>query len=331
MDKSFSLEFGIKIKEARQRAKLSQEELAELINVDRTYISFLERGKRSPSLETLHSLLKVLNIDLNFIPYKWLQQLYQVCNKYNLEIETLAETIKDPKVIPMLRGKAFEFTACKLINKYLPNDKYSALNPRLNAQSTIKDVDIEVKSLLSNKKYSVECKLASKDSFKNNAKYEGKKYFSINVKCMRSRTLGEKVADQRAREMNVDKDILMIHNDQYVEEDFDFVITSMANAFYKTDKETGLYYWSPSNEGRKFLDLLEINNQKEAFYTTYIARSKDLAVYSNNYSKCTRKKCNNKTNCGFIPNYPKIYFDLNTGKVVQPWVEIKDFYLLLQN
>ncbi|GCA72148.1 hypothetical protein MiYa_03698 [Microcystis aeruginosa NIES-2519] len=44
---------------------LSQERLAEAANLDRTYISLLERGKRNPSLLCLISLCRALNISLS--------------------------------------------------------------------------------------------------------------------------------------------------------------------------------------------------------------------------------------------------------------------------
>lgn len=258
------------------------------------------------------------------------EKLYSVCSEYNLEIETLADTINDPKVIPMLRGKSFEFTACNIIRKNLPKNQYQVSNPKLNAQSSIKDIDVQLHNLISNKKYAIECKLSAKGSFRDKVK-ENKNLVSIRVKCMRSRTLGEVAAARKAEEIGITKEILIIHNDQYLANDFDFVITSIANAFYETEKETGLYYWSPSQEAQDFLKLLGIENQEEAFYKTYIARSKDLAVYENNNSKCSRKKCNNHNNCGFIPNYPYIYFDKRTGQVIEPWIEVEKFQQLLND
>ena len=48
--------FGSLLRTARNGAGLSQEELAERANIDRTYPSLLERGLRTPSL------LQLLNI-----------------------------------------------------------------------------------------------------------------------------------------------------------------------------------------------------------------------------------------------------------------------------
>ncbi|MCK6530604.1 helix-turn-helix domain-containing protein [Myxococcota bacterium] len=48
------------VREARLRAGLSQEALAELAGLHRTYISLLERGQRSPSVEVVSVLAAAL-------------------------------------------------------------------------------------------------------------------------------------------------------------------------------------------------------------------------------------------------------------------------------
>ena len=45
---------------ARQAAKLTQEELAKKSDLSTSYISMLERGQRSPPLDTLEQLAKAL-------------------------------------------------------------------------------------------------------------------------------------------------------------------------------------------------------------------------------------------------------------------------------
>ena len=51
---------GQKLKEYRKKLNISQEKLAELINVDPTTISNIENGKNYPSLINLENLLDVL-------------------------------------------------------------------------------------------------------------------------------------------------------------------------------------------------------------------------------------------------------------------------------
>ncbi|MDD4965761.1 helix-turn-helix domain-containing protein [Halothiobacillus sp.] len=53
------------IKAARRAAGMSQEALALQAEVDRTYVSQLERGIANPSLLVLYRLASVLGCDLN--------------------------------------------------------------------------------------------------------------------------------------------------------------------------------------------------------------------------------------------------------------------------
>lgn len=52
--------FGEVLKQKRVHNSISQEELAYLSNLDRTFISMLERGKRQPSLKTIFVLADAL-------------------------------------------------------------------------------------------------------------------------------------------------------------------------------------------------------------------------------------------------------------------------------
>lgn len=54
--------FGRALREVRESRGVSQEQLALDANYDRTYISLLERGTRSPTLRTVVELAEVLNV-----------------------------------------------------------------------------------------------------------------------------------------------------------------------------------------------------------------------------------------------------------------------------
>jgi len=56
---------GLKIKELRQKESLSQEKLAELANIDRTYIHDIEKGPRNISVFVLEKLCSALKIKLS--------------------------------------------------------------------------------------------------------------------------------------------------------------------------------------------------------------------------------------------------------------------------
>jgi len=57
--------FGKKIKEERLKKKLSQENLALSADIDRTYISDIEKGSRKVSLEIGYKLSKALDVPLS--------------------------------------------------------------------------------------------------------------------------------------------------------------------------------------------------------------------------------------------------------------------------
>jgi len=55
--------FGLVLRRIRQERGLSQESLGFESGYHRTYISLLERGQKSPSLQTIFKLSKALRID----------------------------------------------------------------------------------------------------------------------------------------------------------------------------------------------------------------------------------------------------------------------------
>lgn len=56
--------FATVLRDLRTQKKISQENLAFLSGLDRTYISLLERGKRQPTLTSLFSISKALDLTL---------------------------------------------------------------------------------------------------------------------------------------------------------------------------------------------------------------------------------------------------------------------------
>ncbi|WP_219884754.1 hypothetical protein [Merismopedia glauca] len=258
----------------------------------------------------------------NELDINWLENLENFCLRYDLNIKHLTEVLNDPKVIPMIRGKSFEFTVKDYLSSIL-SEKYYVTNPRLNAQTGLNDIDVSIINKGNQKKYSIECKLASKGSFRINLLGDP----FLKIKCMRSRTLGEEAALQRSKVTGISFQALMIHNDQYTAKEFDLVITSIANSFFKTDSD-GLFFWSPTLEAQFFLNNLGVRNQSEAFLKMYVAKSKNLAASQINEVRCTRQKCND-SNCNFIPNYPIIYFNRSSGQPLFPWISLDKIESLL--
>ena len=62
---TISERFGQVVRAARERQGVSQEKLAELAEIDRTYVSMIERGKRQPTLEVASRIAVALSMRLS--------------------------------------------------------------------------------------------------------------------------------------------------------------------------------------------------------------------------------------------------------------------------
>lgn len=258
----------------------------------------------------------------------WIEQILRFCQEYNIPPEYLLETLNEPKVIPMIRGKAFEFSVMLALERILAgNGAWTVQKIPMNAQSGAHDIDLQVTHEPTKKRLRLECKLAKKESYrrKRNGNHE------LSVKCMRSRTLGVAKVHEIAPKLKISPAMLNIHNDQYLPTDFDFVITSIGNAFYRTDA-AGRFIWSPNEKEVEFLEMLKLyfNNIKTmelkdfAFNMMYIGHTRDIAVLESNSVKCRRKTCPSKNDCGFIPNYPIISFPKNGDMPDNGWVPLSN-------
>lgn len=58
------LKIGQRIKELRKELELSQESLANKAEVDRTYVTDVENGRRNVSVEILERLIKALAVSM---------------------------------------------------------------------------------------------------------------------------------------------------------------------------------------------------------------------------------------------------------------------------
>jgi len=69
MDKRSNIneKIGKKIAELRKNVQLTQEQLAIKTNLDRTYIGYLEKGNRSPSVATANKIARALGVSISDI------------------------------------------------------------------------------------------------------------------------------------------------------------------------------------------------------------------------------------------------------------------------
>ncbi len=62
---NYAKAFGRRLKSVREAAGLTQEKVAERAHTDAKYMSALENGRSSPTLDTIMALAKALNVRAN--------------------------------------------------------------------------------------------------------------------------------------------------------------------------------------------------------------------------------------------------------------------------
>lgn len=71
MNKDTVLKLGIKIRIERQKAKISQEKLAELSNLNRNFVGMIERGETNVTIKNVENIANALDLPIqelfNFI------------------------------------------------------------------------------------------------------------------------------------------------------------------------------------------------------------------------------------------------------------------------
>ena len=92
---------GKKIKAKRQQKNISQEKLAELVDVTPSYISNIESGNRIASLPTMLQIVKVLDLSLDYL---LLENVTDDSNsieidKFLIEFKNILEQLNDKKAI----------------------------------------------------------------------------------------------------------------------------------------------------------------------------------------------------------------------------------------
>jgi len=58
------IKFGSKIAQLRKERNLSQEDLADLANLHRTYIGMIERGEKNLTLRSMEKIAKALKVNI---------------------------------------------------------------------------------------------------------------------------------------------------------------------------------------------------------------------------------------------------------------------------
>lgn len=92
---------GRKIKEQRIKNNMSQEKLAELVDVTPSYISNLESGNRSASLKNTLDIVNVLNMSFDYLMFESMtynDKEFKI-DKNLQELKNILERIQDKELI----------------------------------------------------------------------------------------------------------------------------------------------------------------------------------------------------------------------------------------
>ncbi len=142
------------------------------------------------------------------------EQLAEYCNNYKIPIEYVFDILEDQKVVPMIRGKATEYTTYLMLKSLLNPHEWSVEKLNLNAQAGQHDEDVSVTHQRTGIIIKVECKNASRGSFKYSKRCKIKDPH-CTIKCHKSRS-------------NISK--ASTTNDKYLVDDFDIVVSNLSNA-----------------------------------------------------------------------------------------------------
>lgn len=233
-----------------------------------------------------------------------IQALRLYCMEFRLRPHLLLKTLRHKKVRPMIRG---------IHQEYHLHDLLTRFGLELADKSDNDDDDMTL--LLHSEEprmYEANQKPARTES--KLAKLWGRKHTAtatiIPVKCMRSRTVGQKVAEQRSIELGIPADLILKHGDQYRATDFEGVITLLSNAFDGLKLEDRDYEFFSDLGVQSYYDLDEM----PFFALAYkLVSTKENPV-------CRRRGCTK--DCHFVPNYPEIIFPRGSDKPLPPWKKV---------
>ncbi len=83
---------GLRIKEFREKRKLTQDKLAETVGIDPKHLSRIENGRNYPSFETLEKILESLDISYEDIfQFNHLVSKETLIEKINTKLNNLDE------------------------------------------------------------------------------------------------------------------------------------------------------------------------------------------------------------------------------------------------
>jgi len=145
-----------------------------------------------------------------------IEEIKAFCKKFAVPPNHLLDILKDLKVIPMIRGKGFEYFVYEELKENLDSDTWEIHKYNTNPQRNATDADLVAKHLSSNEEVIIECKTAVRGSFKVRGQICKEPHF--RVKCHKSRSNNQRT----------------FTNDRYFVDEFDIIFSTPANSFIES-------------------------------------------------------------------------------------------------
>lgn len=185
------------------------------------------------------------------------EKIQSYCKKYNIPIENLIEILEDQKVVPMIRGKASEYSGTMFLQDYFCNSiDWVVTKFNLNPQPGINDQDLTIVHRKTAIPIRVEVKNAVRDSFTDGYRARDCKVPHFKVKCHKSRS-------------NISK--ADTTNDRYILGDFDLIMSNTSNAIIISGSKT-LEDFAITDDERKLIALFRyyrVNNKQDLLDKCY--------------------------------------------------------------
>ena len=226
------------------------------------------------------------------------EKILEYCNNYKIPEDYLIDILIDQKVVPMIRGKATEYSVLLLLQKTLNSHEWSVAKLNLNAQSGIHDEDVTITHQRTGIIIKVECKNASRGSFQysNRSRFSHEPFCSI--KCHKSRSDLSKASTT---------------NDRYLVGDFDIIVSNLSNAVI---------------EGATYTENFELINKKEVIEKLaehYNCSPTYEAIFNASYNDWRFAMAEEIAEDGVIPRTPKVL--LQNDPNWHPITEIEGYLL----
>lgn len=144
LKKDLMKQFGKVLREIRSAAELSQEELALECDLDRTYISMLERGLKAPTITTISAISTALKVSPHvFLNNVFVKDTRIDISKKSIKLPLLGNSVTCGKPIGLVQEIEKEINLEQYVTQN-PNDTFYARAQGNSMEPVIYDGDLLV-------------------------------------------------------------------------------------------------------------------------------------------------------------------------------------------